>query len=130
MKEFWNNFCSWWNSATMQRISLTYKDIMLGFDLYELPAPLNSCLLYAKFYVFRCCVQKTKPSFPIFLQYVKQQFHMEQPASFQSGNITAINAKWHPLKDFFSWLPPTFSSYMHHFSLFFICYHLSFLLFL
>ena len=58
---------------------------------------LNLCLLYAKFfmYVF-CCdshVQKAKTSFPIFLQYLKQKFHIKQVASI-------LNTKWHPLKDF------------------------------
>ena len=84
----------------MQDISLTCKDIVLGFNLQEPPALLNSCLLYAKFYVFRRRVQKAKPSFSNFLQYLKQQFHIEHFASSQYGNITSLKAKWHPLKDY------------------------------
>ena len=64
---------------------------MPGFDLHEPPAILNFCLSYAKFYIFRYQVQKARQSFPVFLQYLKQQFHIEQLASFQYGNTATLN---------------------------------------
>ena len=59
VKTFWLQFEEYWLSKTNVNISLTCKDVMLGYNYTNPPIELNRAIIFAKRYIYNQKIKKT-----------------------------------------------------------------------
>ena len=69
----------------------------LGLDEEKGGILVNHCLLLARYYIFRCKFNNTKPSILEYLYQIKSKLQLEKQISVTIGRQKAFEKKWHKI---------------------------------
>ena len=69
----------------------------LGLDDEKGESLVNHCLLQARFYIFSCKYNNTKPSILEYLYQIKGNLQLEKQISVTIGRQKAFEKKWHKI---------------------------------
>ena len=71
-KDFWLAFSSWISKQNIFMETLTLTNVLFGvFNDNEDFLILNHLLLIAKYFIYKCKLNKTKPTFGVFFEKIK-----------------------------------------------------------
>ena len=91
-------FNKWWTSFTEEKILLCYIDILFGYKVSEPPVLLNYCILNAKFFIYKCKLEETRPILERFLLQIKSDYKIEEHIAKQTKRMTQLNDRWKLLR--------------------------------
>ncbi len=58
----------------------------------------NQIMLWAKYFVYKCRIDKIKPALPIFLKYLKTKYEEDKYIHCVEMSYLEFNRKWYPYK--------------------------------
>ena len=100
LKPFWNKFFEWWHTTYDIVINLCDLDIIFGIanpERDDMIYNLNFCLLFAKYYIYKCKINDKIISFSIFVKELKNRIEYEQYILTQDNKSEMFMLKWLPL---------------------------------
>ena len=65
---------------------------------------LNYCILNAKFFIYKCKLEETRPIFERFLLQIKSDYEIEEHIARLTKRITQLNDRWKLLR---KWIDST-----------------------
>ena len=103
---FWDcNFVqSFWNDLVKKlqekcthcdRLNLCQELILFGItELIYTDKAIDSILLYAKYFVYKCKLQERRPQLDHFISELKHRIIVEKALSYRIGKLNVFNDKW------------------------------------
>ena len=110
-----------WNCDKVQRFWSTFSETLCGrcrqYDSLELTKELvlfgteknvktdkviDLFILFGKYYIFKCKIQKTAPTVAVFLTSLRQRYVTEKYSSYIRNRSAEFNQEWSPYIDLFS----------------------------
>ena len=118
---FWKNIQNFLISVNLIQTSrVLRKTVCLGLDEEKGEILVNHCLLLARYYIFSCKFNNTKPLILEYLYQIKSNLQLEKQISVTIGMQKAFEKKWHKIIESL-WLSECFSPFFGP-SVFFSCY--------
>ena len=90
LKPFWDSLLEWWNSIYEVTIKLQTLDIVVGMANTDRDITLNTlnfCMLYAKYYIYKCKTNTKDVIFEIYKAELKQRLEFEKNILLQEGKL-------------------------------------------
>ena len=97
LKPFWDSLLEWWNSIYEVTIKLQTLDIVVGMANTDRDITLNTlnfCMLYAKYYIYKCKTNTKDVIFEIYKAELKQRLEFEKIILLQEGKLDVYTKKW------------------------------------
>ena len=97
---FWQSFHDWWIQVYNVNIRLSTLDILFGVCNNEQDVVINAlnfCLLYARYYIYKCKIKDADVEFAHFKQKLRNRLRYEECILIQSNKYDDYVAKWHVL---------------------------------
>ena len=92
MRVFWNRFAVWWSDISGENLSLSLKDIIIGFlhrkDL------LNYLIILGKITIWECRKNKIPPKLRLFLHKVEAKQEVEKIIAIKNRKLRDFYARW------------------------------------
>ena len=88
--QFWRDFETWWRVQTKENIYLNLRDVILGYDLQNVPREINYFILAGKFYLFTSKLNDLFPEFGKFLVTLKKQYDIDVERSRMYNNTKML----------------------------------------
>nr|XP_039263093.1 uncharacterized protein LOC120339092 [Styela clava] len=93
--EFWSDIDQWIVFKTDNlNFNLGMKECFIGFDDISDMQFINCVLLAARFFIYRCRIQKRKPVFDVFNKFISDIRNNEKYIAMKNGKIMIHNTKW------------------------------------
>ena len=94
-KNFWLSFLSWISEQNISMETLTLIHILFGvFNDNEDFAILNHLILIAKYFIYICKLNKTKPTLRVFIEKIKLVYHIEKKIAKRNDQLQKHYKKW------------------------------------
>ena len=96
-KKFWNEFNTWWFESMNFAIKLSIVDIIFGIqnDMNDkLIDVLNFCILFAKYYIYKCRYKDTKSNINSYKMILKERVEMERYIATMTDTLVAFMQHW------------------------------------
>ena len=95
---FWKNVRNFLISVNLIQTSrVLRKTVCLGLDEEKGEILVNHCLLLARYYIFSCKFNNTKPLILEYLYQIKSNLQLEKQISVTIGMQKAFEKKWHKI---------------------------------
>ena len=95
---FWKNIQNFLISVNLIQTSrVLRKTVCLGLDEEKGEILVNHCLLLARYYIFSCKFNNTKPLILEYLYQIKSNLQLEKQISVTIGMQKAFEKKWHKI---------------------------------
>ena len=95
---FWKNIQNFLISVNLIQTSrVLRKTVCLGLDEEKGGILVNHCLLLARYYIFSCKFNNTKPLILEYLYQIKSNLQLEKQISVTIGMQKAFEKKWHKI---------------------------------
>ena len=91
---FWNTFQDFLQQKINHRIPLTCKKVIFGVFPQKTHILLNHLLLIAKYHLYSIRFLNRKPSFTVFIEYVKGVYFTEKEIANRTGGTESFHKKW------------------------------------
>jgi len=79
---FWLCFMKWWEDSFHEKVTLTCRDILLGYKTQDIRTPknllFNKCILIAKRFIFVSAFKEEPPVFLVFLNRIEFYWQAEK----------------------------------------------------
>ena len=103
VREFWNNILKLLheNCQHCSRFNLCQEIVLFGVanNVFTDDA-IDSLILYAKFFIYKCKLQSLKPQINIFSNELRHRIHVEKVIAYKKGKIHQFTDKWKLCNDF------------------------------
>ena len=87
-KSFWLAFSSWISQQNISMETLTLINILFGeFNDNEDFASLNHLILVAKYFIYKCKLNKTKPTLRVFFETIKLVYYIERKIAKRNDRL-------------------------------------------
>jgi len=97
-KDFWRAFSSWLSNQNVSLDTLTFENILFGvFNNNEDFIILNHLILLGKFFIYKCKLNKIKPTLTIFLAKTKTVYYIEKKIATKNNQLYKHYKKWEKL---------------------------------
>ena len=96
VSQFWTILGTWWKTVLEVDISIQVQDVLFGILNYNddiIIDILNFCILYAKWYIYKCKTDGIHLFLPNYIKLLKDTLDIEQAACAQSGS-NIFEKKW------------------------------------
>jgi hypothetical protein len=98
---FWNSFMNWWNNLTDGTVFLDKRSALTGFvGPHRDFQTLNTCLLLAKWHVYRSKLGEAKIFFYNYLCDVRNNLAMEKTIAIKNNKMEKFVTKWQAVEDY------------------------------
>ena len=100
VRPFWDRFLEWWRTVYDIVINLCVLDTILGIanpERDDMIYNLNFCLLFGKYFIYKCKINEKLISFPLFLKELRNRVEYEKCILTQDNKIDTFMLKWMPL---------------------------------
>lgn len=91
-RAFWNRFCNWWSNFRKENLSLSLKDVIVGFsnrnDL------LNYLIILGKLCIWESRRNKSIPTFNLFLHKVETKKESERFIALKNKKLHDFRKRW------------------------------------
>ena len=97
---FWYSFKEWWKNEFNIAFHLHPLEIIFGVANTEQDIVLNAlnfCLLYARYYIYRCKLNNLNTCFKKFQKELKDRIDYEKCILTQDNKMGEYLSKWHTL---------------------------------
>ena len=86
---FWLAFSSWISKQNIFMETLTLLNVLFGVfnDTREDFTVLNHLILIAKYFIYKCKLNKTKPTFRVFFEKIKLVYHIERKIAKRNDRL-------------------------------------------
>ena len=92
---FWKEVLSWLAIHKNEVVDFALVDVLFGkFDTDKDFIVINNILLLAKFYIYRCKLNNTKPSLEVFTAKLKATLNIEFLIAKRNGKLVQHYKKW------------------------------------
>ena len=94
--KFWTTLRIWWKSILEIDINIQVQDALFGIVNYnddDVINILNFCILYAKYYIYKCKIEGISFFLPNYIKLLKDTLDIEQAACVLSGS-DSFEKKW------------------------------------
>ena len=92
---FWKEVLSWLAIHKNEVVDFALVDVLFGkFDIDKDFIVINNILLLAKFYIYRCKLNNTKPSLEVFTAKLKATLNIEFLIAKRNGKLVQHYKKW------------------------------------
>ena len=92
VRVFWNRFAVWWSDISGENLSLSLKDIIIGFlhrkDL------LNYLIILGKITIWECRKNKIPPKLRLFLHKVEAKQEVEKIIAIKNRKLRDFYTRW------------------------------------
>ena len=92
VQAFWECFVQWWTVVANENLSLTLKDVILGFP--ERNDILNYLLILSKLCIWECRRSNRCLNFNLFLHKIEVKKETERFIAVKNGTLEDFNRKW------------------------------------
>ena len=92
VQAFWECFVEWWTDVANENLSLTLKDVIVGFP--ERNDILNYLLILSKLCIWECRRSNCCPNFNLFLYKIEVKKERERYIAVKNGTLEEFNRKW------------------------------------
>ena len=92
VQAFWECFVEWWTVVANENLSLTLKDVILGFP--ERNDILNYLLILSKLCIWECRRSNRCLNFNLFLYKIEVKKETERYIAVKNGTLEEFNRKW------------------------------------
>ena len=89
---FWECFVEWWTVVANENLSLTLKDVILGFP--ERNDILNYLLILSKLFIWECRKSNRCLDFKLFLYKIEVKKETERYIAVKNGTHEEFNRRW------------------------------------
>lgn len=96
-KDFWEKFFMWWKTLYHVNIDLYDLEILFGIANSENDIVLNSlnfCMLYARYYIYKCKISDNKICFNVFKIELQNRLLYEKHILQMENKIEVFVSKW------------------------------------
>nr|XP_039255021.1 uncharacterized protein LOC120331908 [Styela clava] len=94
--KFWSEIDQWIVFKTDNfNFDLSIKECFMGFDDIPEIQFINCVLLAARFFIYRCRIQKRKPNFDVFYKFIRDIRDNEKYIAMKTSKILIHKRKWH-----------------------------------
>jgi hypothetical protein len=98
---FWQTFQNWWQQMSNDNVKITLQQVIVGIiDKYDKKLTLNSCILLAKWFVYKCKLSQSQLFFYKFLCDIKYNLIIERIIAMKYNTLIKYNQKWQMIEDF------------------------------
>ena len=97
LEYFWRSFFTWWKTVYDTVINVSPLDIIFGINNPEHDIVLNSlnfCILYAKYFIYKCKINSLGISFRHFKSELKNRIEYEKCILIQENRIDVYVEQW------------------------------------
>ena len=102
VRPFWELFQTAVNDRCINAISLTINEniVLFGHDSnFKSDDTFDMILLLAKFFIYKCKIQKNIPQFHLFKRYLKNAFDVQKHIALVNMSYDKFVIDWHFYKD-------------------------------
>ena len=100
IENFWLSFFTWWKTVYDVVIEVNDLDIIFGINNPEHEVVLNSlnfCILFAKYFIYKCKINSIGISFLHFKRELKNRIEYEECLLTQENRIEIYVEQWQSL---------------------------------
>ena len=97
VQDFWKLFIDYLKERTLHcdRLILNEELILFGVSKQiKTDKPLDFIILFAKFYIYKCKLEKIKPSLDIFIRQLHYRFAIEKCIAYRNARETEFLRNW------------------------------------